>query len=182
MPCSVLPERSEKPESDPGNRSGNRWFARLLAGFAATTVVVGMTAVSATASAESESPRAKRIQAAANVAVRQIGDRYAYGSAGPRSFDCSGLIFYSFHRAGLRGLPRTSSAQARFARRIPRRSLRRGDLMFFHNSYGVYHVGIFLKRKNGHVVMLHSPYPGKRVQRAVPWTSSWYAGTLRRRR
>jgi len=29
--------------------------------------------------------------------------------------------------------------------------------------------------------MLHSPKPGQKVQRAVPWTSSWFAGTLRGR-
>ena len=52
---------------------------------------------------------------------------------------------YSFRKAGIK-IPRTSSAQARRAHRIPKRKLRRGDLMFFTNGGGVYHAAMFLKR------------------------------------
>lgn len=127
------------------------------------------------------SKRDQRILHARSIALRQIGDPYRYGASGPRSFDCSGLVYYSFRHAGFKRLPRTSSAQARFARHIPKAKLRPGDLMFFRGGSGVYHVGVFLKRTRGHVVMVHSPSPGHRVQRAVPWTKSWFAGTLRRR-
>jgi cell wall-associated NlpC family hydrolase len=120
-----------------------------------------------------------RVISAKDTAMRQRGDAYAYGGAGPERFDCSGLIFYSYRRAGF-NVPRTSGAQAGFARRVSKKAMRPGDLMFFYGSGGVYHAAIFLKWSHGHAVMVHSPGSGQRVQVAVPWTSSWFGGTLRR--
>lgn len=121
-----------------------------------------------------------RVVGAKDTAMRQRGDAYAYGAAGPDRFDCSGLVFYSFRRAGF-PVPRTSGAQAGFTRRIAKKDMRAGDLMFFTGSGGVYHAAIFLKWSHGHAVMVHSPGSGQRVRVAVPWTSSWFGGTLRRR-
>lgn len=121
-----------------------------------------------------------RVVSAKDIAMRQRGDAYAYGAAGPDRFDCSGLVFYSFRRAGF-SVPRTSGAQAGFTRRIAKKDMRAGDLMFFYGSGGVYHAAIFLKWSHGHAVMVHSPGSGQRVRVAVPWTSSWFGGTLRRR-
>lgn len=114
------------------------------------------------------------------VARKQVGDPYRYGASGPHAFDCSGLLRFSFRAAGFKKMPRTSKAQAKFARRISRRALRPGDLIFFTGSSGVYHAGIFSGRKNGKVVMVHAPSTGKRVSYASPWTNSWFAATLRR--
>ena len=121
-----------------------------------------------------------RVLSAKDVAMRQRGDAYAYGAAGPDRFDCSGLVFYSFRRAGF-PVPRTSGAQAGFTRRIAKQDMRAGDLMYFDGSGGVYHAAIFLTWSHGHAVMVHSPGSGQRVRVAVPWTSSWFGGTLRRR-
>jgi len=122
---------------------------------------------------------ANRVLTARNIAMAQRGDSYAYGAAGPASFDCSGLIRYAYSRAGL-AVPRTSSAQAGAARRIAKKDMRPGDLMFFYGSGGVYHAAIFLRWSHGHAVMVHSPGSGQRVRVAVPWTSAWFAGTVRR--
>jgi cell wall-associated NlpC family hydrolase len=122
---------------------------------------------------------ARRVLTARDTAMRQRGDAYAYGAAGPDRFDCSGLVRYSYGRAGF-AVPRTSGAQAGYARRIAKKSLRSGDLMFFYGSGGVYHAAIFLRWERGHAVMVHSPGAGQRVRVAVPWTSQWFAGTLRR--
>ena len=122
---------------------------------------------------------ANRVLSARDIAMRQRGDAYAYGAAGPDRFDCSGLVKYSYSRAGL-SLPRTSSAQAGQARRIAKKAMRSGDLMFFYGSGGVYHAAIFLRWSRGHAVMVHSPGSGQRVRVAVPWTSAWFAGTVRR--
>jgi cell wall-associated NlpC family hydrolase len=123
--------------------------------------------------------RSARVVSAKNIAMRQRGDAYGYGAAGPGRFDCSGLVFYSYRRAGF-AVPRTSSAQAGATRRIAKKDMRAGDLMFFSNGGGVYHAAIFLKWARGHAVMLHSPGPGQSVRIAVPWTSRWFGGTLRR--
>ena len=44
---------------------------------------------------------ANRVLTARDIAMRQRGDAYAYGAAGPDRFDCSGLVRYSYSRAGL---------------------------------------------------------------------------------
>lgn len=122
--------------------------------------------------------REQKVRQAVSVATNQIGDPYAYGAAGPHRFDCSGLMQFSYGRAGLY-LPRSSGAQYNYARKILKKNIRRGDLMFFYNSSGVYHVGIFLGRNDGDAYVLHSPRTGSVVHRERVWTSQWRAGTLR---
>jgi len=151
----------------------------LLTGVVATGVSTAPAADAATHHKAHHAPsRVARIIHARNIALHQIGHPYVYGAAGPKAFDCSGLVFYSYRHAGF-AVPRTSSEQAAHARHIPKSHLRTGDFMFFTDGGGVYHVGIFLRWQHGHALMLHSPRPGEHVQRAVPWTSSWFAGTLR---
>ena len=149
-----------------------------------TAVVTTLALVVSTAGhadALTRRARAHKVHHGLRVALNQIGDPYRYGATGPNSFDCSGLTMYSYRRAGLY-LPRTSSAQARYVRHIHKKRMRRGDLMFFANGGGVYHVGIFLGRtRSGHALVLHAPYPGKRVHRERVWTRHWFGGTLRLR-
>lgn len=143
----------------------------LLAG--ATVVATPHTADAAPASARTP----HKIQKAVTVAKRQIGDPYVYGATGPGSFDCSGLTAYAYGKAGIR-LPRTSDAQARHARPVSRKNLRRGDLIFFHSGGNVYHVGIYWGRNNGNRLILDAPRPGERVGYTRMWTNSWFAGRV----
>lgn len=170
-----------------------RACALALAGLGVTAST--LTALPATAAGDGDTDRvtttsqktqpsakrrvAQRVLSARDVAMRQRGDAYGYGAAGPHRFDCSGLIRYAYSRAGF-DVPRTSSAQAGHARRVAKKDMRAGDLMFFHGSGGVYHAAIFLRWSRGHAVMLHAPGSGERVRVAVPWTSQWFGGTLRR--
>ena len=117
-------------------------------------VLLGLAALGPVSGADAASQQ--RVSRAANVALQQIGDPYRYGAAGPGAFDCSGLMYYSYRKAGI-SIPRTSSAQARRAHRIPKRQLRRGDLMFFTNGGGVYHAA-----------MLPQARPGRRRDGALP--------------
>ena len=150
----------------------------LIVTLAATGVLVGGTTTAAEADL---SARERKILRAVKVARNQIGDPYRYGSAGPNSFDCSGLTSFAYGRAGLY-LPRSSDAQYRYVRHIKKRNIRRGDLVFFHSGGSVYHVGIYLRKKNGRHRILHAPSTGRTVNRDPIWTRSWYAGTLRPRR
>lgn len=147
---------------------------------AATTTIT--TAAAAPEARASRSKRTKKILRATRVGVRQIGDPYVYGAAGPNAFDCTGLTSFAYKRAGL-SLPRTTSAQASFMRKRKRKAnVKRGDLVFFHNGGSVYHAAIYLGRKNGDRMILHASTPGTNVKRDPIWTSSWFAGTLRPRR
>jgi cell wall-associated NlpC family hydrolase len=152
----------------------------LLAVTVAVTLLASMLLVTPSASAAT---RARRITHGLTIARHQEGDPYRYGAAGPGRFDCSGLIYYSFRRAGFHHVPRTSSGQARHMRRIKKGHLRRGDFVFFYNGAArpgnVYHVGVFSGWHHGHRTIIHAPRPGQRVKRARIWTRHWFAGTLR---
>jgi cell wall-associated NlpC family hydrolase len=77
-------------------------------------------------------------------AKKHIGQRYVWGAIGPKTFDCSGLVLYSYKKFGFT-TPRVSEDQARAARLIPASKAQPGDLVFYHDTQGdVYHVGIYL--------------------------------------
>lgn len=59
-----------------------------------------------------------------------LGDPYSYGSAGPGSFDCSGLVQWAAMKAGFSGVPRTSEAQWAWVNKIQQSQLQPGDLVF----------------------------------------------------
>lgn len=156
-------------------------LTRLRALVALPVVVLGLlaTTLAIAPSADADTARHRHLRHARHIALNQIGDHYAYGAHGPRRFDCSGLIYYSYRKAGFRHVPRTSGAQAHHARKIRKKDLRPGDFMYFNDGGGVYHVAIFLRWRHHHAVMLHAPEEGKRVQRDPSWTRHWFAGTLR---
>ena len=138
----------------------------VSAGTVAAMTVIPTTRVSRTV------PVRKR---ALRVARNQHGDPYKWGAAGPNAFDCSGLTSFAYKRVG-KALPRTSSMQRSATKRIRAGQARRGDLVFFHGSNGVYHVGLYAGRGR----IWHSPQPGTRVHRAKIWTKSVSYGRVRR--
>ena len=153
---------------------------RAFATFSAMLVAVLLSAVFVSPSSASAS---SRVDTAFNVVKNQRGDRYQYGAAGPSRFDCSGLVYYSFRRAGFSHIPRTSSAQAGHVTRVRKTSMRKGDLVFFYSgsarARNVYHVGVYAGIRDGHRTIVHAPRTGERVHRERIWTSRWFAGTKR---
>jgi hypothetical protein len=84
-------------------------------------------------------------KAAVKEAKKHLGQQYVWGAEGPRKFDCSGLVMYSYGKAGY-ATPRIAQDQFAAARVIPASRAVPGDLVFYHDSTGaVYHVGIYLK-------------------------------------
>ncbi len=130
--------------------------------------------------AKKKKKRAAKIKRVLRVAKKQRGDRYEWGGTGPHRFDCSGLVYFSTHRAGFGKVPRTSSDQSRFMKRIKRKAMPAGDIVFFTGRGGVYHLGIVTGRKDGRRLVLHAPGSGERVRIDPIWTDDWFAGTLRR--
>ncbi len=87
-------------------------------------------------------PAAKAVQAAES----KIGAPYVYGASGPDSFDCSGLVQWSYKQAGV-NLPRTSYDQAAAGVPVSKSDLQPGDVVSF---YGGSHSGIY--SGNGNVI------------------------------
>ncbi|MFY1635821.1 NlpC/P60 family protein [Solwaraspora sp. WMMB335] len=87
----------------------------------------------------------------------QLGKPYRWGSAGPYSYDCSGLTSAAWAKAGVR-LPHNARRQFGVVTRIGRDQLRPGDLVFFYSN--VQHVGIYI----GSGKMIHAPRHGELVQ------------------
>lgn len=123
--------------------------------------------------------RTQRQAVALDIVRNQKGDPYRYGAAGPNAFDCSGLVYYSFRKAGFSNVPRTSGQQANASRHIARRNMRKGDLVFFTSGGHVYHAGVFSGWSNGHRYIIHASRPGTPVKRERIWTNSWFAATFR---
>jgi murein DD-endopeptidase len=95
----------------------------------------------------------------ASIAASLVGAPYRYGGASPRGFDCSGLVYYAYRKAGIR-VPRTTAAQLGNARRVPIKQLQTGDLLFFKlDRRQVAHVGIYA----GNGQFIHAPSSGKKV-------------------
>ena len=111
---------------------------------------------------------------AVKFAYRQVGKPYQWGGAGPRTYDCSGLVMAAWRKGGLR-LPHRADLQHRMIRRkVSIKNLRPGDLVFFS---GDHHVGIYVGRRH----FLHAPHTGARVQRGTltGWRLRSFAGAAR---
>src|SRR3954447_5214200 len=86
-------------------------------------------------------------QTAVDTALAQQGKPYAWGAAGPSSFDCSGLVQHAYAAAGV-SLPHSSRTLSTLGRPVDRSGLRPGDLVFFYSP--VSHVAIYIG--NGQII------------------------------
>ena len=87
------------------------------------------------------------------------GARYRYGSASPRATDCSGLTMQLYRSVGIK-LPRSSRAQFKVGKSVPRNALLPGDLVFFRTRGGISHVGMFI----GNNKMIHAVNPSRGIR------------------
>ncbi len=102
---------------------------------------------------------ASKATAATNVAKSMIGQPYRYGGQSPGGFDCSGLVWYSYKYVGIK-MARTSKELRKQAKKISRKKMRAGDLVFFKGWVRTGHVGIYL----GNGRFIHAPSSGKKVK------------------
>lgn len=81
-------------------------------------------------------------------AAEWIGTPYRSGGHTKRGTDCSGLTGEIYRKVYRVHLPRSTGEQLAACRKVARRGLKEGDLVFFHNGKSrkkVTHVGIYLK-------------------------------------
>ena len=95
---------------------------------------------------------------AARIALGQVGTPYRYGGASPGGFDCSGLVHYSYSRAG-KPVPRTTSQLWNASMTVERKDMRAGEILFFNIDGKMSHVGMYV----GDSRFVHAPSSGKTV-------------------
>lgn len=137
---------------------------RHFKGFTILLVCTLIASCSAPRQASYDYAPAKHTKANPGQVVRlarhQVGRPYHFGGDSPaEGFDCSGLVFYTYQRAGIR-LPRTSYGQFKKSRPVAMRHLKPGDLVFFQFRRGIIsHVGIYIGKHR----FIHAPSGGKSV-------------------
>jgi cell wall-associated NlpC family hydrolase len=93
-------------------------------------------------------------------ARKHLGKRYVFGAEGPGTFDCSGYVYYVMNHSGIKEMSRVTAQDIYDSCvKIPASEARRGDLVFFKNTYRtdrtVTHLGIYL----GGGRMIHAGSP-----------------------
>ncbi len=100
-------------------------------------------------------PPSNRAAAAVRAALSRLGRPYVWGATGPDRFDCSGLVQWSYHQAGVQ-LGRTTYDQIDDGFAVPRSQIQPGDLVFPHAGHVQMAIG------NGMVV--EAPHAGATVR------------------
>jgi cell wall-associated NlpC family hydrolase len=115
--------------------------------------------------------------AAIAAARTRLGLPYLWGATGPTRFDCSGLMLWSYARAGI-SLPRTSREQYAALPHVALSDLQPGDLVFYatntSNPGTIHHVAMYL----GDGLVIHAPHTGD-VVRYAPVTMPGLIGAVR---
>ncbi|WP_246082042.1 C40 family peptidase [Peptacetobacter hominis] len=101
-----------------------------------------------------------KVEKVISVAKAQMGKPYKWGATGPNSFDCSGLMYYSYKNGANITLPRVSRDQANAGVKVSKEDLKPGDLVFFGSGSRITHVGMYL----GNDQYIHSPQTGDVVK------------------
>ena len=93
-------------------------------------------------------------------AKSKLGKTYKWGGNGPYAYDCSGFTKEVFKNNGI-WIPRNSWKQAEVGKKVSRKHLKKGDLVFFNDKHNskVSHVGIYL----GHGKFIHASRFHKRI-------------------
>jgi len=89
-------------------------------------------------------PVAGAVAGAIAYAEAQLGEPYAYGGAGPNSWDCSGLTMMSYRSVGVsiggHGVTMQYNTMKAEGRLVNLSQLQPGDLLFYADGGGFYHV------------------------------------------
>lgn len=122
-----------------------------------------------------EAKRSANVKEMLKVAAEQVGKPYILGNEGPKSFDCSGLVYYCLKQAGSsRGRYNAAgySKVSDWEKIKSMGDLQKGDLLFFWHSSAktrIGHVGIYI---GGGMMIDASTSNGEVVKRSCT-TSTW---------
>ena len=99
----------------------------------------------------------------------QLGKPYVFATAGPDTFDCSGLTMAAWAAAGVR-MPHYSGSQATMFAKVGWDQLQPGDIVVFYSD--LHHVGLYI----GGGMMIHAPQTGDVVKIAPAWRTTFQWG------
>ena len=118
-------------------------------------------------------PDAPPVTAGAATAVAfaraQLGKPYSFNTAGPTTFDCSGLTMAAWAAAGVR-MPHYSGSQAAMFPKVTWDQLQPGDIVVFYSD--LHHVGLYI----GGGMMIHAPQTGDVVKISPAWRTTFMWG------
>ena len=123
------------------------------------------------------SPSCDKVDSLVQLALTKNGRPYVRAGSGPNSFDCSGFTMWVYKQFGV-DLPHGSIPQFQLGKKVERKDIRPGDLVFFYRSRCVGHVGLVIEVDTaGHVTFIHASThkTGVRIDKLE---SSWYANSF----
>ncbi len=131
------------------------------------------------AAAEPASAPSSLGQQAVNIAMKYLGYRYVYGGTSPSGFDCSGFVYYIYHRTLGVPVSRDMYTQYNSGIHVSRSNLQPGDMIFFQNTYkrGLSHAAIYIG--NGKFIHAENESTGVTISSLSTsyWSSRWYGAT-----
>ncbi len=120
----------------------------------------------------------ERGESAFRAALSRLGRPYRFTGSGPREFDCSGLVRYSYLTEGL-DLPHRTAELRQVAQAVPADEIRKGDLLFFRqNGRNFSHVGIYA----GEGLFIHAASTARSVRLDSLQDAYWKEHFLEARR
>jgi peptidoglycan DL-endopeptidase CwlO len=87
--------------SRPSRRLGARAFLLATMALMALIAMPGAVAAARPTAPANPTATAADLQRVIDIAKSRLGSRWSFAATGPSSFDCSGLVTYSFREAGL---------------------------------------------------------------------------------
>lgn len=114
---------------------------------------------------ESSSTDVIKIEDLLDEAKSHIGKRYVWATRGPKTFDCSGYVYYVFKQFG-HILSPSSRNQYTLGKSVSIEETQPGDLVFFHSRRhpkGVGHVGIVYGVEEDEILFIHASLKGVKI-------------------
>lgn len=105
-------------------------------------------------------------------AKKQVGVPYLFAGNDSRGFDCSGFVAYVM-RMNEQEVPRRAVDQYTEAKKLKKKNVQQGDLVFFDSGSGINHVGIVVSGKGEPLTMIHSSTSKGIVITNVETTDYW---------
>jgi cell wall-associated NlpC family hydrolase len=98
-------------------------------------------------------------------AAKEKGRPYVFGAAGPKYFDCSGLVQYVYRQFGI-NLPHHADSMKHYGTRVSEKDAKPGDLVFVFSGSYAHHVAIYA----GNGMWWEAPHPGASVRLVKIWS------------